>query len=368
MPPLCTVGIGLALGDPGIWQAAGILFVTNLVAIGASATVMFTALRLRPRRSRAGHSGLFLAIGLVIALGFVLVPTAVGVAQQNTAQARSLQFADTVSSTVADVLAKRLPDSTLVSVERSRQGSTLELRVTAQIVSVPSLAAIDTVQSDVAARLGGTVHLVFVGVPVVLLDPASPPPSPSLTPSPTPPPPPTPAPTPTPDVHPDPDADPDAAAEPTEHEHLTGRALPGRRPPSRAWRYSCGVMTSEPRSPRRVPPGAVADAGADPGSDDRGTQGVATEPIASGRDSQGQPVHRGWGPMRGHRRWMEPFVLAMVGATGRPRLRAAGPARRARHLQRSGRRRPGLPNPARPRGAGPGRLHLVVRPGGAAAT
>jgi uncharacterized hydrophobic protein (TIGR00271 family) len=155
MPPLCTVGIGLALGDPGIWQAAGTLFVTNLVAIGASATVVFTALRLRPRRSRAGHSGLFLAMGLVIALGFVLVPTAVGVAQQNSAQARSLQFADTVSATVADVLAKRLPDSTLVSVERSRQGSALELRVTAQIVSVPSLAEIDTVQADVAGQLGG---------------------------------------------------------------------------------------------------------------------------------------------------------------------------------------------------------------------
>ena len=198
MPPLCTVGIGLALGDPGVWQAAGILFVTNLVAIGASSTVVFTALRLRPRRSRAGHSGLFLAIGLVIALCFVLVPTAVGVAQQNSAQARSLQFADTVSATVADVLAKRLPDSTLVSVERSRQGSALELRVTAQIVSVPSLAEIDTVQADVTGQLGETVHLVFVGVPVILLDPASPPPSPTPAPTPTPTPTPTAAPTPTP--------------------------------------------------------------------------------------------------------------------------------------------------------------------------
>ncbi len=39
-------------------------------------------------------------------------------------------------------------------------------------------------------------------------------------------------------------------------------------------------------------------------------------PIASGLDESGQPVHRGWAPMGGHRRWMEPFVLAMVGATG----------------------------------------------------
>ena len=40
------------------------------------------------------------------------------------------------------------------------------------------------------------------------------------------------------------------------------------------------------------------------------------QPIASGRDESGQPVHRGWAPLGGHRRWLEPFVLAMVGATG----------------------------------------------------
>ena len=193
MPPLCTVGIGIALGDPGVWQAAGILFITNLVAIGASATVVFTALRLRPRRSRAGHSGLLLATGLVLALGFVLVPTAIGVAREHSAQIIGQQFADTVGSTVADVLASRLQDSTLVSVERSRQGSTLELRVTAQVASVPSLDAVSAIQADIANRLGRPIHLLFVSVPVVVLDPASPAP-PSAIPIPTP----TPAPTPTP--------------------------------------------------------------------------------------------------------------------------------------------------------------------------
>jgi PadR family transcriptional regulator PadR len=43
---------------------------------------------------------------------------------------------------------------------------------------------------------------------------------------------------------------------------------------------------------------------------------MAIEPIASGRDDAGQPVHRGWAPLGSHRRWMEPFVLVMVGATG----------------------------------------------------
>ena len=59
-----------------------------------------------------------------------------------------------------------------------------------------------------------------------------------------------------------------------------------------------------------------ADAGADAGTRVPGAPEGGPDPIASGHDANGQPVHRGWAPMRGHRRWMEPFVLAMVGATG----------------------------------------------------
>jgi uncharacterized hydrophobic protein (TIGR00271 family) len=199
MPPLCTVGIGVALGDPGIWTAAGELFLTNLVAIAASATIVFAGLHLRPRRSRSGHSGLILVTGLVMALALVLIPTAVGVAQQRQATNQQLLFADTVSSTVNDVLGARLPGSSLVSVERSVHGSTLDLRVTAYVVDVPSLDAVRAMQTEVASRLGRDTHLVFVGIPAVELDPSSTlPPSPSPTPTPAPTPAPTATPTPTP--------------------------------------------------------------------------------------------------------------------------------------------------------------------------
>ena len=38
----------------------------------------------------------------------------------------------------------------------------------------------------------------------------------------------------------------------------------------------------------------------------------ATEPIASGRDASGVPIHRGWAPLGGRRRWMEPFMLVLL--------------------------------------------------------
>ena len=39
-------------------------------------------------------------------------------------------------------------------------------------------------------------------------------------------------------------------------------------------------------------------------------------PLASERDEQGNPVHHGWPPCGGRRRWMAPFVLALL-AEGR---------------------------------------------------
>ena len=36
------------------------------------------------------------------------------------------------------------------------------------------------------------------------------------------------------------------------------------------------------------------------------------EPVASERDAHGVPVHRGWAPLGGRHRWMEPFVLMLL--------------------------------------------------------
>jgi DNA-binding PadR family transcriptional regulator len=61
---------------------------------------------------------------------------------------------------------------------------------------------------------------------------------------------------------------------------------------------------------------AIGSSGTADGKEAPAADAPVVDPIASGRDESGQPVHRGWAPMGNHRRWMEPFVLAMVGATG----------------------------------------------------
>jgi poly-beta-hydroxybutyrate-responsive repressor len=51
----------------------------------------------------------------------------------------------------------------------------------------------------------------------------------------------------------------------------------------------------------------------DAGNDDRQIPAVADlDAVASDRDAAGIPVHRGWAPLGGRHRWMEPFVLVLL--------------------------------------------------------
>jgi DNA-binding PadR family transcriptional regulator len=43
-----------------------------------------------------------------------------------------------------------------------------------------------------------------------------------------------------------------------------------------------------------------------------GTSPVSALAIASARDANGAPLHRGWAQVGSHHRWMEPFVLALL--------------------------------------------------------
>ena len=38
----------------------------------------------------------------------------------------------------------------------------------------------------------------------------------------------------------------------------------------------------------------------------------ATMAIATDHDAAGVPIHRGWAPVGGHHRWMEPFVMVLL--------------------------------------------------------
>lgn len=78
VPPLCSVGIGVALGSPTVALGALLLFITNLVAIVFASAIVFLLLGIRPpqrpERQRWLRQGLTISL---VSLAIVSVPLGV---------------------------------------------------------------------------------------------------------------------------------------------------------------------------------------------------------------------------------------------------------------------------------------------------
>lgn len=78
MPPLCTVGIGIAIGRWDVAGGAFLLFITNAITIAFAAVLVFSALGFRPIRKTDGHVHMrrsLIISGLLTA--FLLIPLTV---------------------------------------------------------------------------------------------------------------------------------------------------------------------------------------------------------------------------------------------------------------------------------------------------
>jgi uncharacterized hydrophobic protein (TIGR00271 family) len=190
MPPLCTVGIGIALGDVGVAFGAVLLFLTNLAAISFAGIMIFVALGFRPRQlENTWHHiprSLFISAGLTLLITIPLIFLTIQVVQQ-------ARFDQEVRLAISAELSN-LPDSQLVSMNMDTTDSTLQLLVTIRTSTQPNFDQVIALQSAVAARLQRTLALQLIVVPTTKLDPLVPPtltptwvitPSSTKTPSPT---------------------------------------------------------------------------------------------------------------------------------------------------------------------------------------
>jgi uncharacterized hydrophobic protein (TIGR00271 family) len=72
MPPLCTVGIGLALRRPEVWAGVLFLFFTNFIAISFAGIVVFALPGFRPRHENNRH-GLYVSGALALLVTIPLI-------------------------------------------------------------------------------------------------------------------------------------------------------------------------------------------------------------------------------------------------------------------------------------------------------
>ncbi len=203
MPPLCTVGIGLALGRWNVVGGALLLFVTNAVAIAFAAMTVFyllgfghpTAWAL-PRRARDLPRSLRLSALLVALLFFPLAWLSAQFVQQANA-VRQVQ--EVVRAEVARM------GGELTDLQSYEQGGTLHLVITLRTLRPLRYQDSVVLQERIAARLQRPVAIVVNQTLAARLDPLVPPtptPTPTATFTATPGPSPTPSPTWTPTVTP----------------------------------------------------------------------------------------------------------------------------------------------------------------------
>lgn len=170
MPPLCSVGIGISLGQ---WQIAGgalLLFITNFISIVFSCMVVFALLGYRPpsfKRENTIPRKIFVS-GLLLLL--ILIPLIVLSANTVRQNFRTREIRDVVREQIAEKNLGQLLDVTINKI-----GQGVDLSINSRTPFQPSHRQIVELQEALAEQLNQPVAIHFNAIPVVILDPLIPP-------------------------------------------------------------------------------------------------------------------------------------------------------------------------------------------------
>lgn len=178
MPPLCTVGILLSIGDISAARGAFLLFLANFAAISASATVVLYSLGFwKTQTEQANGSRYFRSSMMVFAVVLLIVAAPLSAITLGIVQER--QEARALRTLLEDALAASLPEdiaaeARLVDIERKDSPSGISLRVTVQSPQTPDRAVMRAAQEAAAEYLGRSVELSVLVSPIARLDAVTP--------------------------------------------------------------------------------------------------------------------------------------------------------------------------------------------------
>ncbi len=166
VPPLGTIGVGLALGDIAIARGGTLLFSTNLIAIVLAGTITLLLLGFRP--AERGIQRERLRMGIVISLVLlVLISIPLAAVFVNAVQESSTRQA------IQRVLTRQLadlPDLALVEFDFEEDGDQLDVVATlyarAEVEPVTALR----LNNELERELRREVQLHIVSIPVVEID------------------------------------------------------------------------------------------------------------------------------------------------------------------------------------------------------
>jgi uncharacterized hydrophobic protein (TIGR00271 family) len=162
VPPLGVVGVGLAMGDPGIAGGSSLLFITNLIAITLAGAITLILLGFRPtaRADRAARlrvgliASLVLLVAITIPLGVVFV--------RSVQESRIRQIIDqTLTTQLLEHVGYELVDFNFETDEE-----TLAVMVTIYAQSQVPPAMVDTTRNRLSQALHRDVRLQLRSIPI----------------------------------------------------------------------------------------------------------------------------------------------------------------------------------------------------------
>ena len=168
MPPLCTVGIGIAMGR---WEVAGgalLLFLTNAVTIAFAAMLVFFALGFAPQR----EAGRRVPRALAVSAGFTLI-LLVPLSLLSANFFREASENRLINAVVNEEIAKI--DAELTDLEPIQDGDELHLTITLRVSEQLRYEDVENLQENIALRLQRPVSIVVNQVVAAQLDPLIPP-------------------------------------------------------------------------------------------------------------------------------------------------------------------------------------------------
>ena len=160
MPPVCTIGTGLALRQPKVAGGAALLFLTNLVAISVAGSLIFLLLGIRPKIHQRERRAL-LQRGLTLSL-ILLVVIAIPLGLLLARSAQEVWRGWTLEST----LRSELGGAEVVKLEHQLTGKSVHVRATVYALETPSREEIQAIQLQLEEVLGRPVILRLTVVPV----------------------------------------------------------------------------------------------------------------------------------------------------------------------------------------------------------
>ena len=184
MPPVCTIGIGLSLGDSNVALGATLMFVTNFAAISFAGILVFVTLGFHPRQGGNNWYGLpRSAVASALLVTLVTIPLIFLTLNVVREASRRQSIRQVVEAEV-----EKLADTQFVGLELQDQQPGLNIQVTLRAFRPPTYEQTLALQAALADHIQETVALQLIVIPATRLDPLSPPthtatptPGPSLT-------------------------------------------------------------------------------------------------------------------------------------------------------------------------------------------